>query len=76
MPTGELAGTPARVASPPPRVAATLLQVGLGYSPLASGIRMLVFTMMPLRAELARQLWVVMSYMARFVAITCVQLWP
>jgi len=27
---------------------AQLLQVGLGYSPLASGIRMLVFTMMPM----------------------------
>jgi EmrB/QacA subfamily drug resistance transporter len=27
---------------------AQLLQVGLGYSPLASGVRMLVFTMMPM----------------------------
>jgi hypothetical protein len=25
-----------------------MLQVGMGYSPLASGIRMLVFTMMPM----------------------------
>ena len=27
---------------------AQMLQVGMGYSPLASGIRMLVFTMMPM----------------------------